>query len=65
MAGDGGLSPVYKGSLEGKIVAAKQLKFYSPLHASTLIAAYDGTFDLTHYNIVKVLGICPKQRQIV
>ena len=26
MAGDGGLSPVYKGSLEGKIVAAKQIK---------------------------------------
>ena len=63
--GDGGSSRVYKGSLEGKIVAVKQLKLYSPRYASTLIAAYDGTFDLAHNNIVKVLGICPKQGQIV
>ena len=63
--GDGGSSRVYKGSLEGKIVAVKQLKLYSPRHASTLIAAYDGTFDLAHNNIVKILGICPKQGQIV
>ena len=30
--GDGGSSQVYKGSLEGKIVAVKQLKLYSPQH---------------------------------
>lgn len=63
--GDGGSSWVYKGSLEGKIVAVKQLKFYAPHHASTLIEAYDGIFNLAHSNVVKVLGICPKQGQIV
>ena len=32
---------VYKGSLEGKLVAVKELKAYAPRHASKLIASYD------------------------
>jgi len=39
--GDGGSSEVYKGSLEGKLVAVKELRAYAPRHASKLIAAYD------------------------
>ena len=63
--GDGGSSRVYKGYVEGKIVAVKELKLYSPRHASSLIAAYDGIFDLAHCNVVKVLGICPNVGQII
>ena len=63
--GDGGSSRVYKGYLEGKLIAVKQLKLYAPRHASMLIAAYDEIFNLNHCNVEKVLGICPKVGQIV
>ena len=63
--GDGGSSKVYKGSLEGKLVAVKELRAYAPRHASKLIAAYDELFNLDNYNVVKVLGLCPNASHIV
>ena len=62
---DGGSSRVYKGFIGEKMVAVKQLKFYSPRFASSLIAAYEGLFELSHSNVVKVLGICPKEGYII
>jgi len=63
--GDGGSSRVYKGFLAEKVVAVKKLKFYSVRFASSLIAAYEGLFELSHPNVTKVLGICPKEGYIV
>ena len=47
------------------MVAVKQIKLYSPRYATTLIAAHESLFELSHTNIVQVLGICPKQGQII
>ena len=47
------------------MVAVKQLKFYSSRFASSVIAAYEGLFELSHSNVVKVLGICPKEGYII
>ena len=58
--GDGGSSRVYKGYIDGRMVAVKQIKLYSPRYAATLIAAHESLFELSHTNIVQVLGICPK-----
>ena len=63
--GDGGSSRVYKGFLGENMVAVKQLKFYSSRFASSVIAAYEGLFELSHSNVVKVLGICPKEGYII
>jgi len=63
--GDGATSRVYKGNLDGKAVAVKKLKHYSPRFSSTLIKCYQPTFHLEHENLVKVLGICPKSGLIV
>ena len=63
--GDGGSSRVYKGFIGEKKVAVKQLKFYSPRFTSSLMAAYEGLFELSHGNVVQVLGICPKEGHII
>ena len=63
--GDGDSSRVYKGYIDGRMVPVKQIKLYSPRHVATLIAVHESLFELSHTNIVQVLGICPKQGQII
>ena len=56
---------MYKGFVGEKMIAVKQLKLYSPRLASSLIDAYEGLFELSHGNVVKVLEIYPKEEQII
>ena len=63
--GDRATSRVYIGEINGEQVAEKQLKYYSPRLAPSLVKSYELLFNLHHANIVKVLGICPKARLII
>ena len=63
--GDGASSRVYLGSWNGTMVAVKELKMYIPRLASSFVKAYEPLFNLSHPNIVQVLGICPQTGLIV
>ena len=62
---DSGSSRVYKGYIDEKIGAVKQLKLHSLQYAGALIAAHESLFELSLANIIQVLRVCPKQGQVI
>jgi len=58
--GDAASSRVFLESWNGTSVAIKQLEIYIPRMVISFVKAYEPLFNLSHWNIAQVLGICPQ-----